>query len=116
MKVHLEKFKPIENYSKFIQQLRLNLYEISKKCLAEGSFKLYKWATNNDELAKLIKLYESDTTQMPNANDETYVKDSLGNSYTYQKVLVINGNATTDKFVFSDIINIASKLNVVGIY
>ena len=53
---------------------------------------------------------------MPNANDETYVKDSLGNSYTYQKVLVINGNATTDKFVFSDIINIASKLNVVGTY
>ena len=51
---------------------------------------------------------------MPNANHETHVKDFLGNTYTYQKVLGVNWNATTDKFVFefSKIINIASKLNV----
>ena len=133
MKVHPEKFPPIENYSNFIQQLLRNLYvvgdlsnsfnnvehsfkfyEVSKKCLAESSFKLHKWATNNYELAKWIKLNESDTTEIPNADDETYVKDFLGNSYTYQKVLGVNWNATTDKFVFefSNIINIASKLNV----
>ena len=100
MKVHLKQFIPIENYSEFIQQLLLNLYvddlsnsfnnvedllkfyEVSKKCLAEASFKLYKWATKNDELVKLIKLNESDTTEKHNADDETYVKDSLGNSYT----------------------------------
>ena len=71
MKVHPEKFPPIENYSNFIQQLLRNLYvvgdlsnsfnnvehsfkfyEVSKKCLAESSFKLHKWATNNYELAK----------------------------------------------------------------
>ena len=132
LKVHLEKFLPIENYSNFIQQLLLDLYvgdlsnsfnnvehsfkfyEVSKKCLAESSFKLHKWATNNYELAKWIKLNESDTTEMPNANHETHVKDFLGNTYTYQKVLGVNWNATTDKFVFefSKIINIASKLNV----
>ena len=119
MKVHPEKFLPIENYSNFIQQLLRNLYvvgdlsnsfnnvehsfkfyEVSKKCLAESSFKLHKWATNNYELAKWIKLNESDTTEIPNADDETYVKDFLGNSYTYQKVLGVNWNATTDKFVF----------------
>ena len=51
---------------------------------------------------------------MPNANHETHVKDFLGNTYTCQKVLGVNWNATTDKFVFefSKIINIASKLNV----
>ena len=118
LKVHLKQFIPIESYSKFIQQLLLNLYvddlsnsfnnvedslkfyEVSKKCLAESSFKLHKWATNNYELAKWIKLNESDTTEIPNADDETYVKDFLGNSYTYQKVLGVNWNATTDKFVF----------------
>ena len=81
LKVHLETFIPIESYSKFIQQLLLNLnvddqsnsfnnvkdsskfYEVSKKCLAEASFKLYKWATNNDKLTKLIKLNESDTSK-----------------------------------------------------
>ena len=84
------------------------------KCLAEASFKLHKWATNSDELAKLIKLNESDTIVMHNADDETYVKDSLGNNYTYGKVLGVNWNTTTYKFVFefNDIINIASKLNV----
>ena len=89
-------------------------YEVSKKCLAEAGFKLHKWGTNSDELAKLIKLYESDTTEMHNAYDETYVKDSLGNSDTYRKVLGVNWNTTADKFVleFSDIINIASILNV----
>ena len=46
---------------------------------------------------------------MHNADDETYVKDSLGNSYAYGKVLGVNWNTTTDKFVFefNDIINIA---------
>ena len=132
LKVHLEKFIPIESYPKFIQQLLLNLYvddlsnsfnnvedsfkfyEVSKKCLAEASFKLQKWATNIDELAKLIKLNESDTTEMHNADDETYVTDSLGISDTYRKVMGVNWNTTDDKFgfEFSDIINIASKLNV----
>ena len=132
LKVHLEKFIPIESYSKFIQQLLPNLYvddlsnslnnvedsfkfyELSKKCLAEASFKLHKWVTNNGELAKLIKLNESDTTEMHNADDETYIKDSLGNSYTYRKVLGVNWNTATDKLVFefSDIINIDSRLNV----
>ena len=82
LKVYLEKFMPIENYSKFIQQLLLNLYiedlsnsfnnvedlfkfyEVSEKCLAEASFILHKWATKNDELAKLLKLNESDTTEI----------------------------------------------------
>ena len=132
MKVCLEKFIPIKSYSKFIQQLLLNLYvddlsnsfnnvedsfkfyEVSKKCLAEASFQLHKWATNNDELAKLIKLDESDTTKMHKADDETYVKDSLGNSYTYWRVLGVNWNTTTNKFVFefSNTINIAPKLNI----
>ena len=132
MKVHLEKFIPVESYSKFIQQLLLNLhvddlsnsfnnvedffkfYEVSTKFLAEASFRLHKWVTNSDEIAKLIKLNESDTTEMHNADDKTYVKDSLGNSYTYRKVLGVNWNTATDKFVFefNDIINIASKLNV----
>ena len=51
---------------------------------------------------------------MYNADDETYVKNSLRNRYTYRKVLGVNWNTTTDKFVFefNDIINIASKLNV----
>ena len=51
---------------------------------------------------------------MHNADDETYVKNSLENSYTFRKVLGVNWNITTDKFVFelSDIINIAAKLNV----
>ena len=132
LKVHLEKFIPIESYSKFIQQLLLNLYvddlsnsfnnvedsfkfyEVSKKCLAEASFKLRKWATNSDELAKLIKVNESDTTDMHNTGDETYVNDSLGISGTYRKVQGVNLNTAVEKFVFefSDIINIASKLNV----
>ena len=131
MKVHLEKFIPIESYKKFVEQLLLNLYvgdlsnssnkvedsfnflEVSEKSLAEASFKLYKWATNGDELAKLIKLNENDTTELHNADDETYVKDSLGISGTYRKVLGVNWNTTANKFVFesSDIINIASKLN-----
>ena len=132
LKVHLEKFIPIESYSKFIQQLLLNLYvddlsnsfnnvedsfkfyEVSRKCLAQASFKLHKWATNNDELAKLIKLNENDAIEMYKADDEIYVKDSLGISGTYRKILVVNWNTTAGKFVleFSDIINIASKLNV----
>ena len=89
-------------------------YEVSKKCLAEASFKLHKWATNSDELAKLIKLNESDTTKTHNADDKTYVKDSLGISDTYPKVLDVTWNTTANKFAFefSDIINIASKLNV----
>ena len=51
---------------------------------------------------------------MHNADDETYVKDSLGNSYIYRKVLGVNWSTATAKFVFefNDIINIASKLNV----
>ena len=74
---------------------------------------MHKWATNNDELAKLIKLNESDTTEMHNADDETYVKDSLGNSYTCRRVLGVNWSTVTDKFVFEfvDIINIPSKLS-----
>ena len=82
MKVDLEKFIPIENYSKFIQQLLLNLYvedlsnsfnnaedsfefyEVSMKYLAEASFILHKWPTNTDELPKLLKLNESDTTEI----------------------------------------------------
>ena len=96
-----QSFNNVEDSFKF--------YEVSKKCLAEASFKLHKWATNRVELAKLIKLNESDTTEMHNADDETYVKDSLGNSYTYGKVLGVNWNTTTDKLVFkfNDIINIA---------
>ena len=88
--------------------------EVSKKCLAETSFKLHKWAINSDELAKLIKLNENDTTEMHNADDGTYVKDSLGISGTYRKVLGVNWNTTADKFVFelSNIINIALKLSV----
>ena len=132
LKVHLEKFIPIESYSKFIQQLLLNLYvddlsnsfndvedsfkfyEVSKKCLAQASFKLYKCATNNDELAKLKKLNEYDAIEMHKADDEIYVKGSLGISGTCRKILVVNWNTTASKFVleFSDIINIASKLNV----
>ena len=132
LKVHLKQFIPIESYSKFIQQLLLNLYvddlsnsfnnvedslkfyEVSKKCLAESSFKLHKWATNNDELAKLIKLNESDATEKHNADGETYVKDSLGNSYTYRRVLGVDWSTVTDKFVFEfiDVINIPSKLSV----
>ena len=102
----LNSFNNVEDSFKF--------YEASKKCLAEASFKLHKWATNNDELAKLIKLNESGTTEMHNTDDETYVKDSLGISGTYRKVLGVNWNTTADKFVleFSDIINIASKSNV----
>ena len=46
----------------------LNVYF---KCFAEARFKLRKWATNSDELAKLMKLNESDTTEMYNADDET---------------------------------------------
>ena len=82
----------------FIQQLLLNLYvddlsnifnnvedsfkfyEVSKKCLAEASFKLHRCTISfdlfADELTKLIKLNESDTTEMHSADDETYVKDS----------------------------------------
>ena len=83
-------------------------YEITKKCLAEASFKLHKWATNSDGLAKLIKLDESDTTEMRDVDDKTYVKDSLGIIDTYRKVLRVNWNTTADKFMFefSDIINI----------
>ena len=99
-------FSNVEDLFKF--------YEVSKKCLAEASFKLHKWVTNNDELAKLIKLNERDITEMHSADDETYVKDSLGINGTYRKVLGVNWNTTADKFVFesSDIVNIASKLNV----
>ena len=84
------------------------VYEITKKCLAEASFKLHKWATNSDGLAKLIKLDESDTTEMRDVDDKTYVKDSLGIIDTYRKVLLVNWNTTADKFIFefSDIINI----------
>ena len=84
-------------------------YEITKKCLAEASFKLHKWATNRYGLAKLIKLDESDTTEMRDVDDKTYVKDSLGIIDTYRKVLRVNWNTTADKFIFefSDIINIA---------
>ena len=53
---------------------------------------MHKWATNNDELAKLVKLNESDITEMHNADDETYVKDSLGNSYiSIEKFWVLIG-------------------------
>ena len=58
-----------------IVSIMLKIHSRSNKCLAEAGFKLHKCATNSDELAKLIKLNESD-----NANDEKYVKDSLGNS------------------------------------
>ena len=122
MKVHLETVIPIEGYSKFIQQLLLNLYvddlsnsfnnvedsfkfyEVSKKCLAEASFKLHKWATNSDELVKLIKLHKSDTTEMHNADGEIYVKDSLGIGGTYRKVLGVNWNTTTDNLCLSSVI------------
>ena len=76
----------------------LNVYF---KCFAEARFKLRKWATNSDELAKLMKLNESDTTETYNADDETYVEDSLGNSYTYRKVLSVNWNTTTEKLYFN---------------
>ena len=38
---------------------------------------------------------------MYNADDETYVEDSLGNSYTYRKVLSVNWNTTTEKLYFN---------------
>ena len=53
---------------------------------------MHKWATNNDELAKLVKLNESYITEMHKADDETYVKDSLGNSYiSIEKFWVLIG-------------------------
>ena len=77
-------------------------YEVSKKCLAEASFKLHRCTISfdlfADELTKLIKLNESDTTEMHSEDDETYVKDSLGISGTYLKVLGVNWNTTADKF------------------
>ena len=77
-----QSFNNVEDSFKF--------YEVSKKCLAEVSFNLHKWATNSDELAKLLKLNESDTTKIHNTDDETYVKDSLGISGRYRKVLGVN--------------------------
>ena len=77
-----QSFNNVEDSFKF--------YEVSKKCLAEASFNLHKWATNSDELAKLLKLNESDTTKIHNTDDETYVKDSLGISGRYRKVLGVN--------------------------
>ena len=38
---------------------------------------------------------------MYNADDETYVEDSFGNSYTYRKVLSVNWNTTTEKLYFN---------------
>ena len=79
-------------------------YEVSKKCLAEASFKLHKWATNSDELVKLIKLHKSDTIEMHNADGEIYVKDSLGIGGTYRKVLDVNWDTTTDNLCLSSVI------------
>ena len=54
---------------------------------------------------------------MDNADDETYVKDSLDISGRYRKVLGVNWNTTTNKFVFefSDIFNIASILTLMNL-
>ena len=50
---------------------------------------------------------------MHNADDETYVKESLGISGMYRKVPGVNWYTTVDKFVFEfSNINIALKLNV----
>ena len=47
-------------------------------------------------------------------DDETNVKHSLGNSDTYRKVLGVNWKTTSNEFLFefSDILDIASILNV----
>ena len=54
---------------------------------------------------------------MDNADDETYVKDSLDISGRYRKVLGVNWNTTANKFVFefSDIFNIASILTLMNL-
>ena len=106
VKLHLEKFLSIDSFKKFFKKLLLNLYvdnlnntfdnikdaiesyQVSKKCLADGSFILHKWATNCEELRDFVNT-QSHPSDIQNSEDQTYVKAEFGASEKYRKVLGI---------------------------
>ena len=57
----------------------LGLYEKAKERMLEGSFKLRKWKTNDEELSKEIQKRESEEKQGKSSQEDiSYAKETLG--------------------------------------
>ena len=94
IKEHLQKYLPLRDYREVVLQLLeslyvddssnsfngieqcLKFYEKSKRCLADASLHLRKWATN-DSFQNVIDDKENESQGTPSSNpqhdDETYV-------------------------------------------
>ena len=127
VRVDLEKYLPLRDYTEIVRQLLLNLYvddtsnsfnsteqsfnfyKISKTCLLDANFQLRKWATNVKTLQKLI-----DGIECISSDDVSYTKETFGISNEYRKVFRINWELANDKFIFefNNLIDAAEKLNV----
>ena len=132
VRVHLEKYLPLRDYTEIVRQLLLNLYvddtsnsfnsteqsfnfyKISKTCLLDANFQLRKWATNVKTLQKLIDGIECNTEKCISSDDVSYTKETFGISNEYRKVFRINWELANDKFIFefNNLIDAAEKLNV----
>lgn len=89
----------------------LLLYEKSKKCQSEGGFNLRKWISNSPKLLELIREDRTRTKEncpesQPVVEDtETYARITMGhleepNIKNEHKVLGLNWNCVSDKFIF----------------
>ena len=132
VRVHLEKYLPLPDYTEFVRQLLLNLYvddisnsfnsieqsfnfyKISNTCLLDTNFQQRKWATNDKTLQKLIDDIECNTEKCISRDDVSYTKETFGISNEYRKVLEINWDLGNDKsmFEFNNVVDAAEKLNV----
>ena len=95
IKEHLQKYLPLRDYREVVLQLLeslyvddssnsfngieqcLKFYEKSKRCLADASLHLRKWATNDSLVQNVIDDKENESQGTPSSNpqhdDETYV-------------------------------------------
>ena len=77
-----------------IKKQCLEFYEKSKKCLANASLHLCKWAMNDSLVQNVIDEKENKSKGTPSSSrqydDETYIQNSFGSSSKYCKVLAIN--------------------------
>lgn len=83
-----------------IKNEAIHFHNSSKKYFAEAGFNLRKLASNDWEIHAAIN----------DSSVKTGVKDLLGTSNKYLKVLGINWNPTNDKFVYE-----LSKIGVNGL-
>ena len=132
VRLHLEKYLPLRDYTETARQLLLNLhvddisnsfnsieesfdfYKISENCLLGANFQLRKWATKDKTPQKLMDDMECNTEKCISSDDVSSTEETFGISNEYRKVLGINWDLANDKFIFefNNAIDAAKKLNV----